>query len=255
MILNIKNIDFSYSEKNIIQDLSLRYDSKKTMCILGANGTGKSTLLKCIMGENKIQKGQILINDEDLLALNPRERARKIAYIPQNHHPSFAFKVIDVVLMGRTSKMGYFATPSKQDTAIAMDYLDYLGIAPLAQKAYTDISGGERQLVMIASALSQEPEMLLLDEPTAHLDFGNQYRFLELVKKLQKEGIGICMTTHFPDHALQLQSETALMNHGKIVETGTAKDIITEDKLRKIYGIEIHVENIGHRRVCVPGEI
>ena len=256
MNLTVNDITFGYdSTRNVLEHLSFAYDSPEVLCILGSNGMGKSTLLQCIIGAFQISAGSITVDGIPVGDYKAREFARKIAYIPQSHTPSFAYKVIDIVTMGRTSRIGYLANPSKDDVAFAREQLDYLGVGQLAEKPYTDISGGERQLVMIASALTQEPELMILDEPTAHLDFGNQYRFVELVEKLRERNMGVLMTTHFPDHALMLGSKTAVLSGGRIVAEGLARDVITDESMRELYGIEVHVRHIGDRMICIPGPI
>ena len=255
MKLDVEDITFGYDARNVLEHLTLHYESPDVLCILGSNGQGKSTLLQCIIGAFRTSAGSITVDGRAVAEYPPREFARKIAYIPQSHTPSFAYPVIDIVMMGRTSRMGYLANPGKEEHDAAMAQLEYLGIAHLAEKPYTGISGGERQLVMIASALAQEPELMILDEPTAHLDFGNQYKFIQLVEKLRARGMGVLMTTHFPDHALALECTTSVLSGGRIVATGNAHDIITDDAMGDLYGIEVHVEKIGARTICVPGSL
>lgn len=256
MNLEVDDIAFGYeSSRKVLEHTSLSYESPEVLCILGANGTGKSTLLQCIIGALEISAGSIAVDRVPVAHYSARDFARKVAYLPQTHTPSFAYKVIDVVAMGRTSRIGYLSSPSDEDVAFAYEQLDYLGVGHLAEKPYTDISGGERQLVMIASALTQEPELMILDEPTAHLDFGNAYRFIELVKKLRDRNMGVLMTTHFPDHALMLGSKTAILSGGRIVAEGLAHEVVTEENMRELYGIEVHVEHIGDRTICLPGPL
>ncbi|MBQ3301535.1 MAG: ABC transporter ATP-binding protein, partial [Eggerthellaceae bacterium] len=225
------------------------------LCVLGSNGMGKSTLLQCIIGAFKISSGSITVDGIPVADYKARDFARKVAYIPQTHTPSFAYKVIDIVTMGRTSRIGYLANPSEEDVEFAHEQLKYLSVDHLSEKPYTDISGGERQLVMIASALTQEPELMILDEPTAHLDFGNQYRFVELVEKLRGKNIGVLMTTHFPDHALVLDSTTAVLSGGRIIAKGRASEVITDESMRELYGIEVNVRHIEDRIICIPGPL
>lgn len=257
MKLEIESLVFRYAPElpAVIDGLSLTYESPDALCILGHNGTGKSTLLQCVIGAFKPEAGTVRIDGRDVQSYHARDLARKIAYIPQTHVPSFDFPVIDVVTMGRTSLMGRFSTPGKDDRDHALEQLEYLGIAHLADKPYTEISGGERQLVMIASALAQEPEAMILDEPTAHLDFGNQYRFVQLVDQLRQRGMGVLMTTHFPDHALELAGTTAIVDKGRVAALGPAADVVTDSSLTSLYSIEVHVEHVRGRTVCIPGPI
>ena len=171
------------------------------------------------------------------------------------HHPSFPFQVLDVVLMGRTSHVGYFYSPGKTDEEIAFEHLRFLHIDHLWNKPYTDISGGERQLVLIAAALSQEPELLILDEPTAHLDFGNQHRFLELILALKEKGTGILMTTHSPDHALFLDGKTLILKDGSLWKSGNADSIITPETMSELYKLDVHISQYHNRKICIPGQI
>lgn len=254
MKLEIENLTFGYGDgPRIIDGLSLSYESPDVLCILGSNGTGKSTLLQCVIGDFRPSSGQVLVNGRDVRTYSARDLARLIAYIPQTHVPSFEYSVIDVVTMGRTSIMGRFSTPSATDVRRAEEKLEFLGIAHLSSKPYTAISGGERQLVMIASALAQEPEVLILDEPTAHLDFGNQYRFVKLVEQLRESGMGVIMTKHFPDHALKLAGTTAIMQGGRIAHWGPAAEVVTNETMSNLYGISVSVEHLGDRAICVPG--
>ena len=255
MRLEVQNLKFGYDPTRIIiHDVSFTLEGNGIFCILGQNGTGKSTLLKCIVGEEKAE-GAVVVDGKDYSAYSERELARKIAYLPQTHVPTFPFRVIDVVMMGRSAHMGYFDSPGKEEEEIAMYNLEFLGIEHLREKAYTNISGGERQLVMIASALTQEPEFLIMDEPTAHLDFGNSHRFLDLVKKLQKNGIGILMTTHFPDHSLYLDAQTIILKDGTLWKIGRACDVVDEEGMTELYKLPVHIGEMGSRRICVAGDI
>lgn len=255
MNLTVEDISFGYDTRKVIDGCSFIYNAPETFCILGHNGAGKSTLLQCIIGAFHVTGGHVRIDGKPVGDYTARELARKIAYLPQSQSPTFPFACIDVVTMGRTSRMGYLANPGKADVAYAEEQMEYLEIAHLRDKPYTDISGGERQLVMIASALAQEPELMILDEPTAHLDFGKTYKFLTLVRKLQARGMGVLMTTHFPDHALFLHGRTALFDKGAVQRTGTAQEIVTGVNMSDLYDIETSVHAIGDRKTCIPGPV
>lgn len=254
--VKIRDLVFGYDEQNLIVDgLLLFYETPDVLCVLGVNGAGKSTLLQCLTGGLKPASGSISINGAALGSYSTRTLARLIVYIPQTHVLSFGFSVLDVVTMGRTSRMDYIATPGPTDVHVAQEQLAYLGISHLCDKPYTEVSGGERQLVMIAAALAQEPELLVLDEPTAHLDFGNQYRFLRLVQRLRERGVGVLMTTHVPDHALLLGCTTAVMRDGRIEAMGPACDVVTAERMAELYGIDVCLGQVGDRRLCIPGAI
>ena len=255
MNLKVDNITFSYNgRRNIFSDISFEYNTPEIMCILGTNGTGKSTLLQCLTGENPVSTGSILVDGKPVREYSARDLARKIAYLPQSHVPSFAFKVIEVVMMGRTARMGRFSSPGREDRETAMEKLRFLNIDFLAEKSYTQISGGERQMVMIAASLAQEPDLIILDEPVSHLDFGNQYRFVNLMKQLQQTGTGVMMTTHFPDHVLQLGCRTLVLSKGGILADGNASDVITSESMSSLYGINADVTEVHGRTMCVPYE-
>ena len=255
MRLDVEQLGFSYdARRTILENVTFSLAGTGIYCILGKNGTGKSTLLKCIVGEHG-GVGRVLLDGKDRAAYGQRELARKIAYIPQNHTPTFPFRVLDVVMMGRTAHMRYFGSPGAREEALAHEHLRFLGIDHLCEQPYTNISGGERQLVLLAAALTQSPEFLILDEPTAHLDFGNAHRFLDLVLRLHGQGIGILMTTHFPDHALYLRAQTLVLKDKTLWKHGAAEDVIDEAGMTELYELPVHIGSIGTRTVCVGGDI
>lgn len=176
-----------------------------------------------------------------------------MAYLPQTHTPVFPFRSLDVVVMGRTARRGPLSTPGKLDEDAARDCLASLGVGHLAERPYTSISGGERQLVLLASAIAQRPEVLLLDEPTSHLDFGNSHIFVELLRGLTAKGMGVIMTTHFPDQALALGGQVTVLSGGRVSATGQARDVLTDSTLSTLYSIDVHVARFGDRAVCIPG--
>ncbi|CQR73411.1 putative ABC transporter ATP-binding protein [Sporomusa ovata DSM 2662] len=257
MKLEVKNVSCGYDTREVISDISLTVECGESLCILGPNGIGKTTLFKAMLGIIKLQSGQILVDEEDISCWERRNLARKLGYVPQAHNPPFPFKVIEVVTMGRTAHLSFFSSSTRRDREIAEEALKTLGIVQLKDRIYTQISGGERQLVLIARALAQQPAFLIMDEPTANLDFGNQIKVLNQIKKLvRNENLGVIMTTHFPNDAFYCASKVAVIEKGNAFRIGTAEEVITEDYLKTVYGVDVQIISIGDknggRRVCIP---
>lgn len=252
-LFNVKDISFSYDNEEIFSQISFSIEKGDVLCILGPNGTGKTTLIKCLNGLHEIDSGEILINGKDIKKLSFKEISKHIGYIPQSHVPSFPFKVFDVVLMGRAPYLNLTDSPKEEDVEIAMDSLKTLGIEYLKDKEYTNLSGGERQLVFLARVLCQKPDILILDEPTSHLDFGNQIKLLEIIDNLAKNGLSIIMSSHFPDHAFLSSTKVAIMKDKRFIDFGTPDNVVTEDNLRKAYSIDVKLMELDDKRkVCVP---
>lgn len=257
MKIELKNVTCGYELKSIIQDISMEIKSGEVLCILGPNGVGKTTLFKTILGFLKLQKGEILIDGKSIFDHKPKELARLIGYVPQAHNPPFPFKVMDVVLMGRICHMGAFSSPSKKDFGIALDALKSLNILYLKDRIYTEISGGEKQLVLIARALAQQAKMLIMDEPTSNLDFGHQVRVLSHINELVKKGMGVIMTSHLPNHVFLCATRVSVIKNGRLLKIGKPDEVITKESLKYIYGIDTKVINIDmgnskYVNYCVP---
>jgi iron complex transport system ATP-binding protein len=252
--LEIERANFGYGGKPVVEDVSLSLDSGDVLCLLGANGSGKTTLFKAILGLLRLNGGRILVDGADTAAWPQRRLARTLAYVPQAHTPPFPFAVRDVVLMARTAHLGLFGSPSRRDAVIAEDAMETLGVSHLAHARYTEISSGERQLVLIARAMAQQSEFLIMDEPTSNLDFGNQVRVLRRVKELAGHKLGLLMTTHFPDHAFLCASTVAVLKAGKLLAMGRPEEVITQQQLECAYGVSVRVVEVeAGLRVCVPG--
>ncbi|WP_037373199.1 ABC transporter ATP-binding protein [Anaerovorax odorimutans] len=256
-MIEVNNIKFSYGKREILKDLSFRMEEGEFVCILGANGCGKTTLLKTMLGLLKPQSGNVLLYGEDIHKMDEKALAQKVAYIPQNHVPPFPFSVMDVVLMGRTPHMNKYYCPVAKDKDIAMDALNRLGILSYASRKYTELSGGQRQMVIIARAIAQQTKILIMDEPTASLDFGNQYLMLEQMHRLSKHKMSILMVTHNPDHALYCANRIIAMQDGRVICEGDTSEVISEPVLRDIYGMDVKVRDVDivadrHITVCVP---
>lgn len=241
MILELRHVSCGYGSKTVVKDISVSASSGEVLCLLGPNGVGKTTLFKTILGFLKLQGGQILLDGEDVALWSRKEFAQTVGYVPQAHTPPFPFTVLDVVTMGRTAHLGPFASPSKDDVAIAEDSLERLGVGFLKERIYTEISGGERQMVLIARALTQQPKILIMDEPTSNLDFGNQIRVLEQVNRLAQEGLCVIMTSHFPDHAFLCSAKVALLERESHFQVGTVEEVVTEANMMSAYGVRVKI--------------
>ncbi|MBL3592152.1 MAG: ABC transporter ATP-binding protein [Synergistaceae bacterium] len=255
MLLEMRQGSFAYGrDREIFGHVDLTLEEGDVLCLLGPNGAGKSTLLHCLDGILPLSKGEILLSGKPLVHLSRRQISQQVAFLPQFHRTSFPFRVLDIVLMGRTPHLGFWTSPGKRDEDRAREALHALDILHLSDSPYTQISGGERQLVLLASALVQEPRLLLLDEPTSHLDFGNQARFLQIVNRLARQGMAIVMTTHFPDHALLTASKVILLKDGRTRGGGDPVETLTESLIGEIYGIKVRLVHLEAEdiRTCVP---
>jgi ABC-type cobalamin/Fe3+-siderophores transport system ATPase subunit len=256
-MLEVRNVNFSYRPNQVIYDLSFSIERGEFFCVLGPNGCGKTTLLKIILGLLSPSSGSVLIDGENVHDLPLNRLAKIMGYIPQAHTPPFPFKVIDVVLMGRTPYLNSLALPSEEDEKIALESLAELNISYLKDKIYTKISGGERQLVLIARAMAQEPDILIMDEPTTSLDFGKQHLFLEQMRYLAQKGISILMVTHDPDQAFFCADKVVLMKNGRLIDIGTPEKMIVEKSMKEMYEINVKINGLilpDNRtiRVCIP---
>ncbi len=253
MILEVKDLSFRYTERIIFHDVSFSLDQGEVLSILGANGAGKSTLLNCIANLFRPVSGEIRLEGRPMSGMTMNEVAKIIGYVPQIHTPSFAYTVREFTVMGRTPYIRTFSKPSDEDYRIADEALERMHISHLRDKAYTEISGGERQQVTIARVIAQKPKLILLDEPTAHLDYGNQYRVVRMVKDLAREGYTLVMTTHNPDHAIILDGKVAILNRDGTLRVGSVEDTLTAETLSDLYGMKVKItydEEAG-RNICI----
>jgi len=241
-VLVVDNLTFSYGSFPILKDISLTISSGELTAILGPNGSGKTTLLKCLCALLKPKLGCVYVDGQEASKLKPRELARFVGYVPQIHAPSFPYRVIDIVVSGRTPYLAPFSTPSKRDYEIAHRALEAVGCGSLSERPYTQLSGGELRLVLIARALAQQPKILLLDEPTSHLDFKNKAIVLHVIRELtKKEGLCVLMTEHDPNLALMFSDKVVLLKKGCMIACGRPREVINEKTMRELYDIDVNI--------------
>jgi iron complex transport system ATP-binding protein len=235
MILAGHALSIGYKDRLVGQNLDVALTKGEVLALLGPNGGGKTTLLKTLIGLLAPKSGEVSIDDRPLAALASAERARLVAYVPQSHMATFAFSVETIVLMGRTAHGNLFSRPSANDRAVAARSLERFGISHLAERPYTMISGGERQLALLARALAQEPQFIVLDEPTASLDFGNQGKVMREIRALAASGHGVLFTTHDPNHALRAADRAYLLRAGERVAEGRVGEVLNRAQLEALY--------------------
>jgi iron complex transport system ATP-binding protein len=252
-VLAARRLGFGYRGKPVGRDLDLEVQAGEVLCLLGPNGSGKTTLFKTMLGLLPPQVGEVRLGGRPIATLARDEIARGVAYVPQAHAAHFPFRVADMVVMGRTAHLGPFASPSREDHVKARSALDALGIAELAETEYTRISGGQRQLVLVARALAQDAPAIVMDEPTASLDFGNQVVVLSEVRRLAARGLAVLLSTHDPDHAFSIGHRVALLDEGRLVAHGKPEEVLTPERLRAVYGVSVSVERLSQgQTVCAP---
>ena len=241
MILSGHNLTIGYRDRVVGNHLDISLKTGEVLALLGPNGGGKTTLLKTLLGLLPPKGGEVRLGDRPLASYTLRERARRIAYVPQSHGATFGFMVETFVLMGRTAHGTLFSRPSTADPAIAARMLERFGIAHLADRPYTKISGGERQLALLARALAQEPKFVVLDEPTASLDFGNQGRVMREIRALGASGHGVLFTTHDPNHAMRAADRAFLLRQGVHMADGEVRTVLNRAQLEALYGAKLAV--------------
>ena len=252
-LIKVQQLSFSYRRREVLSGLDLSVSEGSVLALLGPNGSGKTTLLKLILGLLKPSHGNVLLNGRSIHALPQRELARQVAYVPQVHKEAFAYRVFDVVLMGRMPHKSFFSRYGKADQAIAIEALEKLGIEHLAERPYTEISGGERQLALIARAMAQGARVFVMDEPTNGLDYGNQVRLLERLKALSSDGYTFVFSTHHPDHAMAVADRVVMMRTGVIAHDGPVYDTINQASLMDLYNVDVRMYPVEDGvSVCVP---
>ncbi|WP_419660851.1 iron(III) dicitrate ABC transporter, ATP-binding protein [Desulfosarcina variabilis str. Montpellier] len=252
-LITVNQVTYGYTHRPVLNDISLSFAPGEIVSLLGPNGSGKTTLLKVLLGLFAPQKGEVRLEDRPVATIAPKQLARRIAYVPQVHRASFGYRVLDVVLMGRMPHKPFFFRYGKDDETIAMQALERLSIGHLKERAYTAVSGGERQLALIARALVQGADIFIMDEPVGGLDYGNQIRLLGRIADLARDGYTFIKTTHFPDHALWISDRVVMLKNGRVVADGNTSEVVSRTNLYRLYNTQVDVRSLdGGYRICVP---
>ncbi|MDR0858027.1 MAG: ABC transporter ATP-binding protein [Oscillospiraceae bacterium] len=242
----VKNLSFSYGKAQVLRNVSFTAERGELLAVLGPNGVGKSTLFRCILGLAKPQSGEIFLDGERVSSIRPNDLAHKLAYVPQSHAPTFNYSVFDMALMGTTAQVGGLSSPGAAQIKLVNEALERVGILALKNRGYLEISGGERQLTLIARALAQKADTLVLDEPTSNLDYGNQLKVLAQAKELANSGYTVIQSTHNPDQAALFADRVLALKGGTVRALGSS-EILTDELIGELYDIDLSALKLYRR--------
>lgn len=254
MNLKVEHLNFYFGKRQILKDINFETKGGEFLSILGPNGVGKTTLFRCILNLLRPSAGKITVDCRDIVQMTAQEMAQHIAYIPQFHNPAFNYSVLDMVLMGTASQLRTLETPGKAQIEIAKNALARMKIEHLAEQPYGFCSGGEKQLCLIARAIAQQAKILIMDEPSASLDFGNRIRVMQTVRSLVADGYAVIQTTHDPEQAFMYSDQILAIHDGHVLAYGTPQAVMKDVIMSKLYGIDVEVHSLHNDaiRVCVP---
>ena len=245
LTLRVEHLQFSYDrDVPLLDDVSFALAAGDVLCLLGPNGSGKTTLLRCVLGIHRAAAGTVWVQGRNLAALTTKQVARELAYVPQGTLAVFPYTAFEVVLMGRSPHLRFMAGPTTADRHLAMAAMDQLGIRHLTARRFPELSGGERQMVLIARALAQGSRVLIMDEPMANLDYGNQVRILHTIHALAQQRYSILLTSHVPDHAFLVCNQVGLLTNGQLHGPGSPQEIITDQALSQLYDTPMRVIHV-----------
>lgn len=252
-LIKLENISFTYGSENnhVLRTLSLEVRQGDITAILGPNGIGKTTLLHLILGWIKADSGSIYLHGKKQQQYSRREMGRLIGLVPQDEHITFEYSLLEYVLLGRTPHLHTLESPGRKDYEAAITALEKVGLENLANRPVTHLSGGEKQLVLVARSLAQEPRILLLDEPMSNLDLANKIRLIEVLRSLKKDGVTILFTSHEPEVAAAISNYLVLMGTDSTIEHGTADEVLTSKSLSRIYGIAVKVADYEGKKIVI----
>lgn len=254
MKIGAVNVTFSYGTKEVLKGISFEAHESEVLSIIGPNGSGKSTLIKCIDGLLKNNSGDIYLNGENIKNIPLKERAKFIAYVPQSSYEAFPQKVFETVLMGRKPHLGW--SVGRKDLKVVENILEYMELSEISNSYLDELSGGQKQKVLIARALAQEPSILLLDEPTSSLDIKHQFEVLNIIKNIsRRRKTLVIMVIHDLNMASRFSDELLLLKDGKIFSSGKADTVLTKDNIKSVYEIEVSAVNIKNYTCFIPTKI
>ena len=239
MSIAVKNLSFEYGvNSSVLEDISFELDKGEILSCLGPNGVGKTTLFRCLLRQLHPMKGSIFIDECDIKELSRRKLSRKLAYIPQFSASAFDYTIVDTVLMGTTATLSPLSLPGKEQYDAAYAAIETIGITKPLDTRLSQLSGGEKQLVYIARALAQRSEILVMDEPTASLDYGNQIKVMKVIQKIAKQGYTVLISMHNPEAAVKYSTKTLALKDNRVFAFGNPSEIITEEFINELYGID-----------------
>ncbi|MBO4835428.1 MAG: ABC transporter ATP-binding protein [Lachnospiraceae bacterium] len=255
-MLEVRNLSFAYKTVPVLEQISFRAEKGRLIAVLGANGAGKSTLFKCILGLLKTERGTIFLAGRDIKEMSRKEIAQTAAYIPQAESPVFNYNVFDTVLMGTTGSLSPLRSPGEKQKQAAEEAISFMGIEDLKERGINEISGGERQLVLLARAMAQKAQILIMDEPTANLDYGNQQHVMSHVRMMAENGYTVLLSTHNPEHALQYATDVLAIKDHRVAAEGKVDEILNEELIERLYGLKVKITEaeVNGRivRSCIP---
>ncbi|WP_027623791.1 ABC transporter ATP-binding protein [Clostridium lundense] len=251
-VISIKNLYFNYGSRQVIKGITADINQGELYALFGPNGSGKTTLLKCITGLLKYKKGNIKVMDKEIKELSPKQLSKYISYVPQDHKLSFPFTVEEVVLMGRTPHLGGFLGPAKEDIEYANKAIKRIGIEDICHRCYTELSGGQRQLVLLARAIAQDTPIMVLDEPTSALDFKNQINVWRILKSLKEYNKTIITCTHDPNHVSWFCDSVVVIDDGYIIKQGITSEVMINEVLNSLYKDTCAISLYNGMNMVVP---
>lgn len=255
-IMEFRNVQFNWYRKKdpLFPSLDMQVPTGIASALLGPNGAGKTTIMDLSLGWRTPQSGEILLQEYPISLWSPRKRGQFMALVPQDEIIQFDYSVLEYILLGRSPYLPTLGNPGQDDKRIALEALEEAGIAHLVKRRVSRLSGGERQLVLLARALTQQPKLLLLDEPASHLDLHNREKIIQILQKLKQKGISLFFTSHDPELVIRLADHAILLKHGSVIQSGPSESILNDKNLTDLYNIPVKIGKIEGHKVMIWGQ-